>query len=620
VKKIKNKILISYSIAGMLVIGIIGSMISLKLDEGLAQQSQILSDELTALINKNLAGQHNIFKAKIRGIGEIVENLSENIASDHRMAAATEGYQITRLNGILASFGDKMDFAVIFNLEGEHLASYPSDTGADVDIQQIEQLFESWELRKWVQERLRNDTGDKGMQLIALSKHDADFIEAFRLTDRNFTGESLISMASAAIIRNDFGDPVGIEVTGKVLNDYEKPLREIHDATSLACAVYLGNTPIVHKGFDVKGEEASKELQIPDEMLRDIYSAGGIPKPVVLKIAGQRHHLICSAITASDSQKVGVLCVGMAEQQVVDIRDAMILNGRASLANLQAWILGIGVMCLLLFVAISLVIAIRIEQPIRGVVVGLSDAALTVASAAHQIALTSVELADGASEQSAAAEESAAALTQMAETSRETSGLTQGAGDLMNNNIKKSVKTVKSLVELTEKVALIEKDSGQIGKIIKTINDIAFQTNLLALNAAVEAARAGDAGAGFAVVADEVRSLSIKVKNEARMIQTLLDTTIERISESAISIKNMNNDFEGIVKSATVMGDKTHAITNASKELAITTQQISDAVNEMGTVIQQNAGNAENFAGSSEELNAQAEQLKTYVETLNAMI
>ena len=43
--------------------------------------------------------------------------------------------------------------------------------------------------------------------------------------------------------------------------------------------------------------------------------------------------------------------------------------------------------------------------------------------------------------------------------------------------------------------------SDQIGKIIKTINDIAFQTNILALNASVEAARAGRAGQGFVVVA-----------------------------------------------------------------------------------------------------------------------
>jgi len=75
--------------------------------------------------------------------------------------------------------------------------------------------------------------------------------------------------------------------------------------------------------------------------------------------------------------------------------------------------------------------------------------------------------------------------------------------------------------------------SGEIEKINKVIENIAFQTNILALNAAVEAARAGDAGKGFAVVAEEVRNLAIKSTEATKNTARVVDDVIREIMETS---------------------------------------------------------------------------------------
>ena len=309
--------------------------------------------------------------------------------------------------------------------------------------------------------------------------------------------------------------------------------------------------------------------------------------------------------------------------QIRKVARENILTGEAMLSaalGTRRNVMVVAMLALVCACALSLLISRSITRVLRRLSGGIEEAAEQVGSAAGQVSSASFSLADGASEQAASVEETAASIQEISSQGRDTASLTEGAEALMNENIEKSGQSLKSLMDLTQKLSQIEADSDKIGNIIKTIDEIAFQTNLLALNAAVEAARAGEAGAGFAVVADEVRSLAMRATEAAKSTQTLLDGTLGRIEEASGAIKGINSDFEGIIESATVMGEKTAAITKASGQQAEGLKHIDTAITQIEQVTQQVAATAEESSSASEELTGQAEEMRLMVEEMVALI
>ena len=166
------------------------------------------------------------------------------------------------------------------------------------------------------------------------------------------------------------------------------------------------------------------------------------------------------------------------------------------------------------------------------IISGLTESVSQVNDAAGQVASASQQLAEGASEQASSLEETSSALEEMASMTQTNAGHAKQANDL-------AIQARHAADGGEKTMSAISESSGQISKIIKVIEEIAFQTNLLALNAAVEAARAGEHGKGFAVVADEVRSLAQRAAQAARETTDLIENSVSKSNEGTEAIKGI---------------------------------------------------------------------------------
>jgi methyl-accepting chemotaxis protein len=269
---------------------------------------------------------------------------------------------------------------------------------------------------------------------------------------------------------------------------------------------------------------------------------------------------------------------------------------------------------------IGMILTRSITRPLNRVIDGLTDSANQVTTASGQVSSASQSLAEGASEQAAGIEETSSSMEEMSSMTKKNAENASQANTMMADTSRVVEEANQAMRELTNSMNEISVASEETGKIIKTIDEIAFQTNLLALNAAVEAARAGEAGAGFAVVADEVRNLAMRAAEAAKSTANLIEGTVKKIKNGSEIVSRTNEAFSKVATGAKKVGELVGEIAAASQEQSQGIEQINKAVVEMDKVVQKNAASAEESAAASEEMNAQAEQMKAFVRELVAVV
>ena len=228
---------------------------------------------------------------------------------------------------------------------------------------------------------------------------------------------------------------------------------------------------------------------------------------------------------------------------------------------------------------------ILFEESMAETIKGIQHVSDEVSGAADQVASSSNDLADGATNQAAVVDELGNAIL-------ESNGKMRDMVDSMNE---------------------INGASKEIDKIIATINEIASQTNLLALNASIEAARAGEAGKGFAVVANQVNVLADQSAQAAKESATLIETSVKAVEKGMVIAGQTASQLQEVAENSQII---TKEVTNIADTLETQTteiQQINDGIEQINDVVQTNSATSEECAAAGQEMSSEAENLREMI-------
>ncbi len=246
---------------------------------------------------------------------------------------------------------------------------------------------------------------------------------------------------------------------------------------------------------------------------------------------------------------------------------------------------------------------------VRALVADVGEQTSGLQAAAQQVEAASADLGARTEQSSASLAETAAALTELSGSvgqNAQTAAQASQAAEAMAGSV---AAVGRSVVDVEATMQQINQASTRIGDIIGVIDGIAFQTNLLALNAAVEAARAGEQGRGFAVVAAEVRGLAQRSQQAAREIKTLIENSGERVAAGTVLVTSSRQAMDGLVNQVRDAAGLIASISVANREQAEGVQQLSQRVEELDRMTQQNAAMAEQSIAAAQLMRAQSDRL-----------
>ncbi len=189
---------------------------------------------------------------------------------------------------------------------------------------------------------------------------------------------------------------------------------------------------------------------------------------------------------------------------------------------------------------------------------------------------------------------------------------TEGASDSIRELEQITKATIETIDVVSEQTNKNNDSAANINKAVEIIKGLAGQTNLLSLNASIEAARAGEAGRGFAVVAEEIRNLSEESSENAKEIEGIVKELIGNVEVSVSKMQEVTDNvqkqqkclnetkevFKKLLKEVGLVEEVTKELGGQTEILNSLKQIVADSVNNLASVVEENAASTEETSAS----------------------
>ncbi|CAD5372505.1 HAMP domain-containing protein [Rubrivivax sp. A210] len=255
----------------------------------------------------------------------------------------------------------------------------------------------------------------------------------------------------------------------------------------------------------------------------------------------------------------------------------------------------------------------RMQTGLRTLVGNVRATSSSIEVASAEVASGNFDLSQRTEQTASALQDASSSMSQLAGTVHQSADSARQASQLATSAAEIAQRGGAMVGQVVATMEEINSSSRRIGDIIGTIDGIAFQTNILALNAAVEAARAGEQGRGFAVVAGEVRSLAQRSAEAAREIKSLIGASVDRVEAGSRLVGDAGRTMDEIVASVQRVSHIIGEVSAAADQENAGIGQITEGVDRLDHMTQQNAALVEQTSAAAESLKDQAARLTALV-------